>query len=233
MLMAVVMLTAGLTGCAGEPDVVNTRNTTTTETGCGESSCGDGTVGPGEQCDPPNGTTCDTACQNIVAGPSCGDGVINQPSEQCEPPSTPAGNFTQACSATCELTGATLCATCEASKCDAFFGAPGAWGCGDLTGSAKASCEALITCIRSTDCAIATNDAQACYCGSAADLACLTGMANGACKAEYEAAAGTTDAGTIAGLFTDPSSPIGLANNQITCDADTSDAPSCTSVCPL
>ncbi len=193
--------------------------------------CGDGIVQAGEQCDPPNGTTCSATCQNLAAA-TCGDGAINQPSEQCEPPNTPAGNFSQACSATCTLAGATLCETCEAGKCDAFFGAPGAWGCAGLTGTAKTNCEALVTCIRNTDCAVATNDSQACYCGTAADLACLTGAANGACKAQYEAAAGTTDAGTIAGLFVDPSSPVGLASNQITCDADTS-APSCTAVCPL
>jgi hypothetical protein len=61
----------------------------------------------------------------------------------------------------------------------------------------------------------------------------LTGAANGSCKTQYEAAAGTTDPGTIASLFTDPSSPIGLADNQITCDADTSTPPVCTTVCPL
>jgi hypothetical protein len=30
------------------------------------SLCGNGTLDPGEQCDPPNGTTCDTNCQTIV-----------------------------------------------------------------------------------------------------------------------------------------------------------------------
>jgi hypothetical protein len=61
----------------------------------------------------------------------------------------------------------------------------------------------------------------------------LTGQANGACLAAYEAAAGTSDPGVIAGVFTDPSSPVGLANNQITCDAESSESPSCTTVCPL
>jgi cysteine-rich repeat protein len=194
--------------------------------------CGNGVVQAGEQCDPPNGTTCSATCQNI-AGATCGDGTINQPSEQCEPPNTPAGNFTPGCSATCTTTGATLCSACEANKCDAFFGSPGAWGCAGLTGSAKTKCEALVTCIRTSHCAVATSDAQACFCGTAGDLACLTGMANGACKAQYEAAAGSSDPGVIAGLFTDPSSPVGLADNQITCDVDTSSTPNCTGVCPL
>jgi hypothetical protein len=197
------------------------------------ATCGDCVVGAGEQCDPPNGTTCDPMCQTIVvAAPTCGDGVVNQASEECEPAGTPAGNFSAGCDASCRTT-APLCGACEARKCDAFFGGPGAWGCAGLTGAAKSSCDALVDCIRASDCAVATHDAQACYCGSASDLGCLTGAANGACKAQYEAAAGTTDAGTIANVFTDPSSAVGLANNQITCDADTSDAVSCTAVCPL
>jgi hypothetical protein len=158
--------------------------------------------------------------------------VINQATEQCEPPNTPAGNFTQACNATCQLTGSTLCGACEANKCDAFFGSPGAWGCAGLTGAAKTNCESLLSCIRTTHCAAATHDAQACFCGTASDLGCLTGAANGACKGQYETAAGTTDPGIIAGIFTDPSTPVGLADNEITCDADTS-APSCTATCPL
>jgi hypothetical protein len=193
--------------------------------------CGNGIVQPGEQCDPPDGVTCGPTCQ-FMTGPTCGDGVINQPSEECEPPNTPPGNFTPACDANCKIGAPSNCSTCEATKCDGFFGSPGAWGCAGLTGAAKANCQAIVDCVRSTHCAQATSDAQACYCGTAGDLACLTGAANGACKAKYEAAAGTTDPGTIAGLFTDPSSPVGLADNEITCDADTS-APTCTNVCPL
>jgi len=108
----------------------------------------------------------------------------------------------------------------------------GAWGCAGLTGAAKANCQALLSCIRTSHCAQATNDAQACYFCTATDIGCLSGNANGACKAQYEAAAGTSDPGTIAGVFTDPSSPIGLADNEITCDADSS-APLCSAACPL
>ena len=46
---------------------------------CLPSLCGNGIVDPGEQCDPPNGTTCDSNCQNIV----CGDGVRSG-NEQCD-----------------------------------------------------------------------------------------------------------------------------------------------------
>jgi hypothetical protein len=160
----------------------------------------------------------------------CGNGVVD-PGEDCDPPGTPATSYAAGCDASCHATAA-LCGVCEASKCDALFGQTGAWGCAGLTGAAKTNCAALIACIRTSHCAQATNDAQACYCGTATDLGCLSGNANGACKAQYEAAAGTTDPGTIAGVFTDPSSPVGLADNEITCDADTS-APLCTSACPL
>lgn len=217
------------------PEQCDPPNGTTCDAQCQNIPvvCGNGIVQPPtETCDPPNGTTCDATC-HLLAAPVCGDGVINQPSEECEPPNTPATNFTPACDANCKLTGSSLCGACETAKCDVLFGAPGAWGCQNLTGAARTNCEALVGCIRSSDCAVATQDAQACYCGTASDLGCLTGAANGACKAQYETAAGTTDPGTIATLFTDPSSPIGLADNQITCDADTSTPPVCTAVCPL
>ena len=46
---------------------------------CLPSLCGNGVVDPGEQCDPPNGSTCDSNCQNVV----CGDGVRSG-NEQCD-----------------------------------------------------------------------------------------------------------------------------------------------------
>jgi hypothetical protein len=56
--------------------------------------CGNGVVdaGAGEECDPPNGTTCDAACQRI---PICGDGFVDDP-EVCDPPdgTTCAGDCT-------------------------------------------------------------------------------------------------------------------------------------------
>ncbi|MEW5849551.1 MAG: hypothetical protein AB2A00_12105 [Myxococcota bacterium] len=48
------------------------------------SVCGDGQVGVGEECDPPDGTTCDANCQ-LVDGPVCGNGVL-EGDEQCDPP---------------------------------------------------------------------------------------------------------------------------------------------------
>jgi cysteine-rich repeat protein len=42
--------------------------------------CGDGIIEPGEQCDPPNGTTCSATC---VFMPFCGDGIV-EGMEQCD-----------------------------------------------------------------------------------------------------------------------------------------------------
>lgn len=54
--------------------------------------CGDGSVGPGEECDPPDGVTCNASCQSII----CGDGVV-EGTEQCDPPNG------YDCSNTCQL----------------------------------------------------------------------------------------------------------------------------------
>jgi cysteine-rich repeat protein len=49
---------------------------------CKASTCGDGCVDPskGEQCDPPNGTTCSATCQKVAV---CGNGVL-EGNEQCD-----------------------------------------------------------------------------------------------------------------------------------------------------
>jgi cysteine-rich repeat protein len=58
---------------------------------CASPSCGDGRLDPGEQCDPPNGTTCLDGCSL-----PCGDGLI-EPGEQCDPPDGTT------CSASCRF----------------------------------------------------------------------------------------------------------------------------------
>ncbi len=61
--------------------------------GGGEPGCGDGTIDAGEECDPPNTTTCDAHCQLV----QCGDRVVQRPAEECEPPNGPT------CDATCHF----------------------------------------------------------------------------------------------------------------------------------
>ncbi len=69
-----------------------------------QSKCGDGRVdfGTGEECEPPatihEGWECNDACKvkKVPPGPKCGDGALNQTSEECEP----AGTIT--CDANCK-----------------------------------------------------------------------------------------------------------------------------------
>jgi hypothetical protein len=50
--------------------------------------CGNMIIEPGEQCDPPNSTTCDNNCQ---LRPRCGNGIVD-PGEQCDPLHDPTCN---------------------------------------------------------------------------------------------------------------------------------------------
>jgi hypothetical protein len=49
---------------------------------CVPPRCGNGVIDSVEECDPPNGNTCDSSCQRI---PICGDGITEK-TEQCDPP---------------------------------------------------------------------------------------------------------------------------------------------------
>jgi len=71
--------------------------------------CGDGFVDEGEECDPPDGVTCDANCQAI---PHCGDGVVD-PGEECDDGNTVPGD---GCDANCQIepNGADNCADATA-----------------------------------------------------------------------------------------------------------------------
>lgn len=66
--------------------------------GCVPGPCGDGTLDPGEECDPPNGFSCDPSCRVVCSPPpsTCGNGWLD-PGEACEPPG--AGGCTPNCQA--------------------------------------------------------------------------------------------------------------------------------------
>jgi hypothetical protein len=111
--------------------------------------CGDGITQAGEACDYNNPNDpitaahhCSTTCTVL---PFCGDGVVNQRSETCDPPgSTPAGT-TNTCRADCTYCGdgtvqandgeaceppgtATCDANCQPIKVSAVCRTPGFWG---------------------------------------------------------------------------------------------------------
>jgi cysteine-rich repeat protein len=165
-----------------------------------EPICGNSKLERGEECDPPDGTTCDAACKKII--PVCGNGKI-EPGETCEPPNTAT------CDAACHTISA--CTGCETTKCSGL-------GCSTVTGAKRTACEALLACARTSKCA--ASGPEGCYCGTADPIACLSGMANGACKGQVETAAETTNPITISERFVDPSFGTGAANNLLQCDQE-------------
>ncbi len=184
--------------------------------------CGNNIIQMGEQCDPPVTNQCTATCQNFMA--TCGDGVVNQASEECDL-GAQNGQAGSGCSSTCTIV-LSPCEQCEKdaqthadsnirSACD-----PTKSGCTLLTGMDKTLCLDLVDCMRMTGCPVnATGDSQICYCGTASDIGCLGGSANGVCKAKVEAAAKSTDPEVIANGFTDPSLPLGRAANLMVCDS--------------
>jgi hypothetical protein len=134
----------------------------------------------------------------------------------------------------------TQCRMCEQTKC-----ADELVGCEQLTGTAasgpksgtsrKDLCLAVVACARATTCT-RSGDSQACLCGTADDIPCLTGQGNGPCRAQIEAAAETADPTEVASRFTfDPTLmdyAIGRATTLNQCDGDNCSQP-CTNGDPV
>jgi hypothetical protein len=99
-------------------------------------------------------------------------------------------------------------------------------GCEGLSGEDKDLCVNLVNCMRATNCWV--RDPLDCLCGTAKDVACTTDAANGACRAEMQAATRSTDPIKNGTLFYDPTVPAGRANRLLACDRD-----QCTSHCSL
>jgi hypothetical protein len=77
----------------------------------------------------------------------------------------------------------------------------------------------VLDCVKSSGCAATT--IEECYCGAGVDpIACLTGGARGACKAQIEAAAEETDPVKISERFVDPGFALGNANRLLQCDKE-------------
>jgi hypothetical protein len=110
---------------------------------------------------------------------------------------------------------------CLACEQDAVFSGDcdGRMGCGHITNAAdRALCEALDQCMRATGCW--SHDPLDCLCGTAKGLSCASSAANGACKAEVQAATKTTDPLANGTLFYNLSVPAGFATQQAACDRD-------------
>ncbi|MEE8410825.1 MAG: hypothetical protein V3T05_14590, partial [Myxococcota bacterium] len=133
--------TGGTIGCL--PDCSNFDTT-----GCtGGPVCGNGVVEFGEDCDPPDGLTCDTNCRRITL-PICGNGIVEL-GEQCDPPDgTTCDNACQAIGTTNRANGSPCTAdgNCAGGKCltEATFGQPGGYCTSDCSSNA---CDATEECI--------------------------------------------------------------------------------------
>jgi hypothetical protein len=178
--------------------------------------CGNGMIQMGETCDPPgaipgSSDICLPTCQRMMQVPaSCGDNIV-QPgpprNETCEPPNTPI------CDSMCHET----CSPCRLMNCDQTFA-----GCHLYTGMNRTLCDAALNCMKTSHCVDVSGDATPCYCGTASVTACLTGGANGVCRAAFEAACLVAPGDPMLECpfrLVDPAFPVGGAVNQVGCDA--------------
>ena len=125
---------------------------------------------------------------------------------------------------------ANACRTCETMQCPALVGecenAVGNAAAGPAAGTAKRQlCLDVLSCIRTSNCA--SGQIEDCYCGPGVDpIGCITGMANGVCKARFEAAAESTSGITVSERFADPNFAVGNAVRLLQCDKEF-----CTAAC--
>jgi cysteine-rich repeat protein len=135
---------------------------------------------------------------------SCGNRVV-EAGEQCDDGNDVAGDGCSLCSTEsseqqclARLGETTACAMCTCSKCTSQT-----LVCqGDDDVEDAKLCEDMVDCARETGCR-----ADACYCGSAGLLTCLTSPA-GACRRQVAAAAKTDSALDIQARQGDPAYPI-------------------------
>lgn len=221
-------------------------NGTTCSTSCQNIPvvCGNSIVQPGEQCDPPNGTTCSATCQTISStGGAPGTGGAGTGGAGTGGAGTGGAGTGGAGTGGAGTGGAgtggagtggmsggvtAACAACETQIC-----APQGVGCSTLTGSARTACEAAVSCMRTTHCAI-DGDTSYCYCGTASqDDGSCSAAPLGLCITQLEAADPNilpTDTVTqrfnkVAADLVDPSLPIGKATGLIGCDAFSCNTP--------
>jgi cysteine-rich repeat protein len=201
--------------------------------------CGDGFKQPPEQCDDgaQNGLDGICAADCTLAPVVCGDMHVTG-MEQCDPPNLTTCTTATCCNANCQLQTFDKNPACQACESKIYTTQPAkndcvkalysnttGFACNSFTAAADiAACNALRDCLLSTHCA-AGDDVTPCYCGSrnATDCASMGPDTNpatqGACLAKYNAVTLPADK-KVTDVFTAASSPIGVANNLVTCDID-------------
>lgn len=203
--------------------------------------CGNGVIETGETCEPPNTATCDANCHTIVVAPVCGNGKV-ETGETCDPPNgttcdANCQTIVQDNCGICEL-GGTTAGTCFNTSATGLGSSLSNFGCNGFTSATdKANCVALLSCLQGAACqasiAAATadygeatafvpgDDPTPCLCNGAtvSKANCLAASSwTGVCAPQYVAAAA---GGSVLSLFFSTDSPIGVANNLLTCDIDT------------
>jgi cysteine-rich repeat protein len=189
--------------------------------------CGNCQLNGGEQCDDGNrapGDGCSASCQLEI----CGDGR-KEPTEECEDGNTVFGVASDNCTPACRVP--TACDACAATSCTVE-----AFACLNLTRHSEAGpraktaqstlCDELRACVHETACDRVSRTSagsngqflENCYCGTAgAGCFSASGLANGSCKAEVEAALETTDPAALLGRFDgiDPRYPVFAALREL------------------
>jgi hypothetical protein len=161
-----------------------------------------------------------TALEAAASGPgrdtlACQSCELSSAQPICDPPNITATSSTNP--ATGEQTGV-------------------GWGCGTLgSGPARNACLALLRCIGASACGRrGENPVMGCYCGTATPELCIGGEGvTGPCITEYQAAArvspgapaATATGGELSRFIatesSNPSTPVGLADNLAQCALDT------------
>jgi len=115
------------------------------------------------------------------------------------------------------------CVSCEDNFCPHDpIGCPSACtgqpACSDYSGGDVALCDAVLTCIRTSNCV--ANGVTFCYCGNATLADCQGGLGTGACKAEIQAGLKSTNDNANLLSLTNVRFPAGGALSVGQCDHD-------------
>ncbi len=178
-------------------------------------TCGNNLPNPGEDCDPPNGTTCDDSCQRI---PTCGDEIVDLgtvPPEACDLGDANSNAPGAACREDCTLARCGDNVTDPGETCDPPNGTSCSATCQTATAPLWGACQTCVAndpdnndmqqtfcttpgCLEVEECIINSGcyypNPYECYCGEGADLdTCLLPSAtvpNGPCAALIRTATG-------------------------------------------